>query len=338
MSLNPNPSQLDPTQIFQRAFNSSDDSLRTDANVTIEGTVSVEISAAAGDNIALANQDGTLFVDVTTVDGLNGLDVNIIGGTIDAINPSIGTVGSIAPLYATFIGAINPSDDLEPLQLDINGALETSTNLTEVNGSGISLGQKTMATSLPVVIASDQSPINVSVNNFSSIGSISVVQQTTPWIVSGTITATNPSVGLTGVTAPTSATEIGAIDANGQLQSLLVDPSGKLLVDSSGTSVVTGTVNSELLGLNAFQTSQYSIGTTAVQLTPTPLTNRSSMSIKIVTTGNNIVYIGNSSAVTTSTGYPLFYGDTLQLDLTPSHVIYAIATATNQTAYVLEIG
>jgi hypothetical protein len=40
----------------------------------------------------------------------------------------------------------------------------------------------------------------------------------TPLNVTGSISAANPSVGLTGVTAPTSATEIGGIDPSGNLQ------------------------------------------------------------------------------------------------------------------------
>lgn len=109
-------------------------------------------------------------------------------------------------------------------------------------------------------------------------------------------------------------------------------------ITTSGTSTVSGTVNTNQNGLASFQTSQYTIGTSAVQLTVTPLTGRTSMSIKAITTGNNIVYVGNSSGVTTSTGYPLFNGDSLQLDLTGAHVVYAIASAAAQTLAVLEIG
>ncbi len=109
-------------------------------------------------------------------------------------------------------------------------------------------------------------------------------------------------------------------------------------VNSTGSSTVTGTVDTNVNGLSAFQTSQYTVGTSAVQLTPTPLTGRSSMSIKVIVTGNNIVYIGDSSGVTTSTGYPLFNGDSLQLDLTGADTVYAIATAVGQTVAVMEIG
>jgi hypothetical protein len=156
--------------------------------------------------------------------------------------------------------------------------------------------------------------------------------------ITGGSSPPNASVGPTGVTAPTSATEIGGVDNSGNLQALKVDPAGKLLVDISGTSTVTGTVNANIEGLNAFQTSQYTIGTSAVQLTPTPLTNRSSMSIKAKLTPGSFVYIGPTSGVTTANGYILFNGDSLQLDLTPVNQIWAIASAAGQLLYVLEIG
>lgn len=155
-------------------------------------------------------------------------------------------------------------------------------------------------------------------------------------IVSGSFTATNPSVGLTGAAAPTSATEMGAVDSGGVLRALKVDGSGALIV--SGTSVVSGTVDTDLNGLNVFQTSQYTIGATSQKITPTPLPNRSVVSIKVSTTGANVIYIGPTSAVTTADGYPLFNGDTIQMDITGAHDVWLIATAAGQTAYVMEMG
>lgn len=145
----------------------------------------------------------------------------------------------------------------------------------------------------------------------------------------------NPSVGPTGVTAPTSATEIGGIDPSGNLHAVSVDANG--FVNVNGTSVVTGTVTTDQAGLDSFQTSQYTIGTSAVQLAPSPLANRSSISITISADPNIAVYIGNSSSVTVSNGYPLYDGSTLQLDLTPSGNVWAISTIASQIAAVLEI-
>ena len=190
-----------------------------------------------------------------------------------------------------------------------------SANLTEVSGAAITLGQTTESASLPVTIASDQSPISVT----------------------GSIIATNSSIGTNGSAAPNSSTQVAAQNASGLLVPLMVDPSGKLLVDTSGTSTVTGTVDANINGLNVFQTSQYTVGLTVVQLTVTPLTNRSSMSIKATCSGSNAIFIGNSNAVTTSTGFPLFNGDVINLDLTGASKVWAIASSANQTLYIMEI-
>lgn len=77
--VNPNLGSLDQTQIMQRAFDETTDRLRTDAEVTgsFTGTIECEIDAASGDNIALANEDGSKKVTVTTVGAKEALDVNI---------------------------------------------------------------------------------------------------------------------------------------------------------------------------------------------------------------------------------------------------------------------
>lgn len=98
-----------------------------------------------------------------------------------------------------------------------------------------------------------------------------------------------------------------------------------------------GSLNVDLNPLDSFQTSQYSVGPSAVPLTVTPLTNRQSVSIKALTTSSAIVYIGNSNSVTTSTGYPLLNGDSLNMDLDGVHQIWAIASLAGQTVCVLEL-
>jgi hypothetical protein len=114
---------------------------------------------------------------------------------------------------------------------------------------------------------------------------------------------------------------------------------GALRVDASATTQpVTGTISSNINGLNEFQTSQYTIGVSAVQLTPSPLANRSAMSIKTDAGNTDTVYIGESNAVTTSTGYALFIGDVVNIDVTASAQVWAISSAANQLVYVIEAG
>jgi hypothetical protein len=112
------------------------------------------------------------------------------------------------------------------------------------------------------------------------------------------------------------------------------------IVQGGNTLVVepNGTINVNLEGLSTFQTSQYPIGIAAVQITPTPMPDRSSIGFKAITTSGAAIYIGNSAAVTVSTGYPLFNHDSLEMDLECSETIYAIGTAVGQTLCVVELG
>jgi hypothetical protein len=91
--------------------------------------------------------------------------------SVSATNPSVGPNGSPAPTSSTEVAGINPSGDLQPLQTTADGSLlvspdPTSTgnvNLTEVGGAAVSLGAKVSASSIPVVLASDETvPISAS--------------------------------------------------------------------------------------------------------------------------------------------------------------------------------
>lgn len=58
-----------------------------------------------------------------------------------------------------------------------------------------------------------------------------------PTTISGTIVTTNASVGPTGTTAPTSATEVGGVDNGGNLRALSTDSSGDLNVNMVNTFI-----------------------------------------------------------------------------------------------------
>lgn len=157
--------------------------------------------------------------------------------------------------------------------------------------------------------------------------------------IAGNVTVVQPSGANLHVDVdnfPATQPVSGTVKIEDTAGNALTSTASALNVNIAGS---TGSSNVNINGLINFQTSQYTVGTSAVQLTVTPLTNRSSMSIKATTTTNtDVVYIGNSSGVTTSTGYALFLGDSLQLDLTPAHQVWAIATSASQKLYVAEIG
>lgn len=81
---------------------------------------------------------------------------------------------------------------------------------------------------------------SVNVGNFPA--TFGVTQSTSPWVVSGTITATNSANGNTGAAVPAQATQVGGSDGV-NLRALKVSSTGVVAVDNSAnTQPVSGTV------------------------------------------------------------------------------------------------
>lgn len=118
----------------------------------------------------------------------------------------------------------------------------------------------------------------------------------------------------------------------------LTSTAGALNVNTSGSSTVTGTVTSNQAGLDAYKTTQYTVGTSEIQLAPTPLSNRSSVSFKIHTTsGTDFVLFAQSPGQAAVNGYRLDDGESMQMDLTDTGNIYVIGSSAGQKIYLLEI-
>lgn len=118
----------------------------------------------------------------------------------------------------------------------------------------------------------------------------------------------------------------------------LTSTSGALNVNTTGSSTVTGTVTTEQAGLATYQTTQYTVGVIEVQLAPTPLVNRSSVSFKVHTTSaNDFVLFAQAPGVAATNGYRLDDGESMQMDLTGTGNIYVIGSSTGQIVYLIEI-
>jgi hypothetical protein len=112
MAQNPNPSHLDHQQILQRVFDAANDALRTDATIqvdTLNANLTVDIKAADGDNIAIANANGSLVTTITTNGSKNGLDVNVINTSPIPVVVTNGASGTVKNYYneITSVGAGN---------------------------------------------------------------------------------------------------------------------------------------------------------------------------------------------------------------------------------------
>jgi hypothetical protein len=105
-------------------------------------------------------------IDVTTVTtGAGTVDRQIVGlGDPSANNKATIKAGStaVAAADSPLAVGLHPSSPL-PTGANVIGALTAnqSVNLAQYGGTGVTLGQKTMAASEPVVIASDQSVLGV---------------------------------------------------------------------------------------------------------------------------------------------------------------------------------
>lgn len=121
-------------------------------------------------------------VNTVNVDSAGNLSTNV---NVNDVTPDTGngTTGATSTLRVTL-----SSDSTGQVKLAAGSntigslAANQSVNVTEVGGSALALGQTTMADSVPVVIASDQSPISVSivsatgtnVNNYSTTAAVAV--------------------------------------------------------------------------------------------------------------------------------------------------------------------
>lgn len=114
--LNPLNTKLDADQTIRRAYDETKNRHRVDAEVTASiGTVDVIIDASAGDNIAIADQTGTNFLDVEPDGSIN---VNVTGGTTTT---KLVPAGETENYYATDNVAIGASTTVLTYTVGISG-------------------------------------------------------------------------------------------------------------------------------------------------------------------------------------------------------------------------
>lgn len=210
-------------------------------------------------------------------------------GYVTTAAPSY-TNNTFQPLSLTTVGALRVdgsavTQPISVVSLPLPTGAATETTLTGVLTTTAfqarinTFGQKTMANSTPVVLSSDQSAIpitdnggsltvdgvvtaNAGTGNFNVIGTGTAGTAATGVVtiqgiaggvaipVSGTVTATNPSVSTTGSAVPASATYIGGevttaapTYTNATMDALSLTTTGLLRVDGSNvTQPVSGTV------------------------------------------------------------------------------------------------
>lgn len=148
------------------------------ATITIQGTSdgstwSTVYGAVIGTDIILQTLSSNLFIAVPC----GGLQqVRLIATAFTSGTAAIAWNAGAGQMYTPVFSPVAASFNATVVQ----GATPWIDNLTQVGGSSISLAQKTMANSLPVVIASDQTALPVTDNGGSLTvdGTVTVVQTT----------------------------------------------------------------------------------------------------------------------------------------------------------------
>lgn len=184
----------------------------------------------------------------TLIGSKQSLDVNVantiaipVSGTVTAVNASVGLTGATPPASATYIGGMASTaaptyttGQLDPLSLTLAGALRVdgsgvtqpvsgtvtvnqgtspwADNISQFGGVSVSLGSKVSASSIPVVIASDQ-------------GTVAVKDLADGPVAPGTVAAFSQLAGIQYSSSPITMT-------TGQQAALQSDVAGRILVGS----------------------------------------------------------------------------------------------------------
>lgn len=257
--------------------------------VRIAGTV--QLAASPTIDIGKVDQglQGTIaqswFVELT--DG-----TNVLGSAAHPVVVSVnGTAAVSGTVAVSNFPATQAVSGTVTANLGTTGTLVTDANLDEKFGD---LGQKNMAGSAPVVIASDQAAIPIS-------GSVT----TTP---SGT-----QDVNLIKVDG--TAMDVNTGNASAGTQRVV-------LATNQPAVAVSGTVaaGSVLDGVNV---NQQTSNTSAVQITASSIVPGNGVLVQALSTNAASVFIGGAS-VTTGTGYELQAGQAVPFTPTNVNLLYVI--------------
>lgn len=227
------------------------------------------------------------------------------------------------------------------LEVDVNGYIGSI--IYTASRSAINFGQSTMANSIPVTIASDQSAIPASQSGTWTVQPGNTAN-TTPWLVTdssdGPVTP-GTAAGKASLIAGQFNTALPTL-TTGQQSAIQLDSSGRQLIapltnasavkaqlqDNAGNGINSN--NSQLQVRDVINTAgqnrAQSVSTTAAEAlgAATILANRKFISI---TPTNGTVYWGFTNGVTTASGTPIFKNTPAVFSFTDNVHIYLICAS-----------
>lgn len=235
-------------------------------------------------------------------------------------NASIGANGLPIPTSSTLVGGEDPSGDLQPLQVDAEGDLKVSvsdiplppgaataanqvleiaeltdinTNTASIDGKTPVLGQAAMAASVPVVIASDQSALDVIVsgtvdaNVISSVLPTGAATEATLLDVDANTLAVSQATQTPGAAIPARVMQVGGTSGS-NIHVLSTDASGRLNV-AGITNTVNVNTNAEGAVGGGSAASESMLAGGQYRTSPLTLTNLQQAALALDVSGNLMV-------------------------------------------------
>jgi trimeric autotransporter adhesin len=248
--------------------------------ITIQGNasgVAVPISGTVtATNPSVSATGAAVPADATMIGGTDGTDLRAV--STDATGKlNINNISGTVSLPTGAATSANQTNGTQTTQINGGGntATVTASNALKVDGSAVTQPVSGTVTANAgtgnfTVVQSTASSLNATVVGTTAAGSgastgLITIQGNasgTAVPISGTVTATNPSVSATGAAVPADATMIGGTDGT-NLQALSVNSSGQLNVNNiSGTvSLPTGAATSSNQTTLGSQTTKINDGT-----------------------------------------------------------------------------
>lgn len=256
--------------------------IRVRATAAMTGTATVKLIASINPGSVTVSNPGMLR-DSTTQSILNTIKA--------ASTAAIATDTSL-------VIAISPNSAL-PTGSNVIGALSAnqSVNLTQMSGSALTLGQKVSASSVPIVIASDQSAIPVSQS-----GTWTVQQGNTP-----TAVANAWSVKLTDGTNTTAVKAASTAAAAADPSAVVaLSPNSPL---PAGTNTL-GVISTKI----ALTSSSPTAATVGITSASAVASNANRKGLVLTNTSANKISFGIGTAAVLNSGITLFPGGTWVMD------------------------
>ena len=272
----------------------------------------VDLSSVNGTSISLGQNVATGSIPVVIASNQTAIPVT---GSITASNPSVSTTGQAAPAEATYLG-VNVGGTLQApvavIATSINAtAYVPRFDLSSMGGTALALGQAVMATSLPVVIASNQSNLTTVIANASITA---LVSGTVTAVVSGTVTA-NLAAGSNAIGTVTALQGAAPWTQNiTQISGTAFTMGQAVMATSLPVVIASNQSNLTTIIANASITALVSGTVTAVQ-SGTWAINISQIAGQTVATGGatGLLAIGGAAATNAAiVGFPVMFGGRAQ--------------------------